>query len=61
MSRSGVDDKSQQRFQQLEWSKELYIMEEVCRPYVVYIQKLISRFDFYNSLKKNFIKPMNQS
>lgn len=36
-------------------------MEEIGRPYLYYLQKLISVFDFYNSLKKNFIKPMNQS
>lgn len=33
----------------------------MARPYLYYLQKLVSIFDFYNSLKKNFIRPMNAS
>ena len=33
----------------------------MCLPYLHYLQQLISKFDYYNSLKKNFIKAMNQS
>lgn len=36
-------------------------MEDVVKPYLYYLQKLIASFDFYNALKKNFIPPMNQS
>lgn len=61
MSKSEVLNISEIRFQQLEWSKELFLLEEVIKPYLYYLQKLISIFEFYNSLKKNFIKPMNQS
>jgi hypothetical protein len=49
------------RGEQLECSKELFLLEEVAKPYLYYLQKLVSIFDYYNSLKKNFIKPMNSS
>ena len=56
-----AENKSDLKHRDLEMGKEQYLLDEICKPYITYLQKLISRFDFYNSLKKNFIKPMNHS
>lgn len=45
----------------MELSKELFLMEDVVKPFLYYLQKLIANFNFYNTLKKNFIRPMAQS
>ncbi len=61
MTKSDVPNLNSLRFQQVELSKELFLMEELAQPYLYYLQKLIGSFDFYNTLKKNFIRPMGQS
>lgn len=42
----------------MELSKELFLMEDVAKPYMFYLQKLIAIFEFYNILKKNFSRPL---
>ena len=58
---SSVESRAEGAMADLELGKEAYLLEEIGGPYLLYLQTLIGRFDFYNSLKKNLIKPMNHS
>lgn len=42
----------------MEFSKEMFLLEDIVRPYVLYLQKIASLFDFYASLRRGGLKPL---
>ena len=58
MVRSAANIRELLSNEQVELEKEVFLLEKVCLPYLLYLQKLLSIFEFYQSLQRHFVRMM---